>query len=84
VVAAPELVDLVPGRQLPVIVVPRGEEVAAGVLAFDERSVIVNLRYRYSIGLLRAAKIEIEAIDLWEFGKAGIGPFQLVLATKRG
>jgi hypothetical protein len=54
------------------------------VIAFGERRVIVNLRYRYSIGLLRAAKIDVEAIDLWEFGKAGIGPFQLVLATKRG
>ena len=84
VVAAPEMVDLVPVRDLRVIEVPRGEEFAAGVLAFGERRVIVNLRYRYSIGLLRAAKIEIEAIDLWEFGKAGIGPFQLVLATKRG
>jgi dimethylargininase len=84
VVAAPEMVDLVPVRDLRVIEVPRGEEFAAGVLAFGERRVVVNLRYRYSIGLLRAAKIDVEAIDLWEFGKAGVGPFQLVLATKRG
>jgi dimethylargininase len=84
VVAAPDMVDLVPVRDLRVIEVPRGEEFAAGVIAFGERRVIVNLRYRYSIGLLRAAKIEIEAIDLWEFGKAGAGPFQLVLALKRG
>ena len=84
VVAAPEMVDLVPVRDLHVIEVPRGEEFAAGVIAFGERRVIANLRYRYSIGLLRAAKIDVEAIDLWEFGKAGIGPFQLVLATKRG
>jgi dimethylargininase len=83
VVAAPEMVDLVPVRDLRVIEVPRGEEFAAGVLAFGERRVVVNLRYRYSIGLLRAAKIDVEAIDLWEFGKAGVGPFQLVLATKR-
>jgi dimethylargininase len=84
VVAAPEMVDLVPVRDLRVIEVPRGEEFAAGVVAFGERRVIVNLRYRYSIGLLRAAKIDVEAIDLWEFGKVGIGPFALVLATKRG
>jgi dimethylargininase len=84
VVAAPDMVDLVPMRDLRVIEVPRGEEFAAGVIAFGERRVVVNLRYRYSIGLLRAAKIDVEAIDLWEFGKAGIGPFQLVLATKRG
>jgi dimethylargininase len=84
VIAAPDLVDLVPVRDLRVIEVPRGEEFAAGVLAFGDRRVIVNLRFRYSIGLLRAAKIDVEAIDLWEFGKAGAGPFQLVLATKRG
>ena len=84
VVAAPEMVDLVPVRDLRVIEVPRGEEFAAGVLAFGERRVVVNLRYRESIKLLRGAKIDVEAIDLWEFGKAGIGPFELVLATKRG
>jgi dimethylargininase len=84
VVAAPEMVDLVPVRDLRVIEVPRGEEFAAGVLAFGERRAVVNLRFRESIGLFRAAKIEVEAIDLWEFGKAGAGPFQLVLAVKRG
>lgn len=83
VVASPDMVDLVPVRDLRVIEVPRGEEFAAGVIAFGERRVIANLRFRYSIGLLRAAKIEVEAIDLWEFGKAGVGPFELVLATKR-
>jgi dimethylargininase len=84
IVAAPEMVDLVPVSDLRVIEVPRGEEFAAGVLAFGERRVVMNLRYRESIGLLRAAKIDVEAIDLWEFGKAGAGPFQLVLAMKRG
>jgi hypothetical protein len=49
-----------------------------------DRRVIANLRFRESIGLLRAAKLEVVAIDLWEFGKAGVGPSQLVLATKRG
>lgn len=83
VVAAPDMVDLVPVRDLRVIEVPRGEEFAAGVIAFGERRVIANLRFRYSIGLLRAAKIDVEAIDLWEFGKVGAGPFSLVLATKR-
>jgi dimethylargininase len=84
IVAAPEMVDLVPVGDMRVIEVVRGEEFAAGVLAFGERRTVVNLRYRESIGLLRAAKIDVEAIDLWEFGKAGVGPFQLALATKRG
>jgi len=83
IVAAPERVDLVPVRDMKIVEVPRGEERAAGVLAFGERRVIANLRFRESIKLLRKAKIDVEAIDLWEFGKAGIGPFALVLAVKR-
>ena len=83
-VAAPERVDLVPVTGLHIVEVVRGEEAAAGVLAFGERRAIVNLRFRESIRLLRAANVAVEAIDLWEFGKAGIGPFQLVLPVKRG
>ncbi len=83
-VAAAEQVDLVPVTGLHIVEVVRGEEAAAGVLAFGERRAIVNLRFRESIRLLRAAKVSVEAIDLWEFGKAGVGPFQLVLPTKRG
>jgi hypothetical protein len=82
-VAAPERVDLVAAGGLRIVEVPRGEELAAGVLSLGERRVIANLRFRESIALMRRAKIAVEAIDLWEFGKAGIGPFQLVLATKR-
>ena len=83
-IAAPERVDLVPVTGLQIVEVVRGEEAAAGVLAFGERRAIVNLRFRESIRLLRAAGVSVEAIDLWEFGKAGVGPFQLVLPTKRG
>ena len=84
ILAAPERVDLVPVRDMKIVEVPRGEEHAAGVLAFGERRVIANLRFRESIKLLRKAKIEVEAIDMWEFGKAGVGPFALVVAIKRG
>jgi dimethylargininase len=83
VVAAPEWVDLVPVTGLQIVEVVRGEEHAAGLLAFGERRAVVNLRFRESIRLLRAARVAVEAIDLWEFGKAGIGPFQLVLPLKR-
>jgi dimethylargininase len=83
-IAAPEKVDLVAASGLQIIEVPRGEEFAAGVVAFGERRVIANLRFRESIALLRKAKITVESIDLWEFGKAGYGPFSLVLAVKRG
>lgn len=84
VVASPDKVDLVQAADLKVLEVPRGEEFAAGVLPIGERRVIANLRYRESIAIFRKAKIAVEAIDLWEFGKTGYGPFSLVLAVKRG
>ena len=84
VVAAPDRVDLVAATDLRVIEVPRGEELAAGVLVIRDRLVVANLRFRKSIAILRKAKIAVEAIDLWEFGKAGYGPFSLTLAVKRG
>ena len=82
-IAAPDRVDLVAASDLRIIEVPRGEELAAGVLALGERLVIANLRFRESISILRKAKIAVEAIDMWEFGKAGFGPFSLALAVKR-
>ena len=83
VVAAPGRVDLTALDGLRVIRVPRGEELAAGVLTLRERHVLANLRFRESIAMLRRAKITVEAIDMWEFGKAGFGPFALALAVKR-
>jgi dimethylargininase len=68
---------------LTLIDVPLGEEYAAGVLALGERRLIANLRFRESLARIRKAKIAIEAIDLWEFGKAGAAPPALVLALKR-
>jgi len=84
VVVASECVDIVPLSNLKTVEVPRGEEFAAGILALGERRVLANLRYRESVAVFRKAKLTVEAIDLWEFGKAGAGPFSLVLATKRG
>jgi dimethylargininase len=83
-IAAAERVDLVPVAGLRIVEVVRGEEAAAAVLPLGERRALVNLRFRESIKLLRAANISVDAIDLWEFGKAGVGPFQLVLPIKRG
>jgi dimethylargininase len=83
VVAAPDRVDLVAATDLRVVEVPRGEELAAGVLTLGERRVLTNNRFRDSIALMRKAKIVVEAIDLWEFGKAGFGPFALALPFKR-
>ncbi len=82
-IVAAELIDTGPLVGVQLIAVPRGEEYAAGLLALGNRRVIANLRFRESLKLLRQAKISVEAIDLWEYGKAGAGPFSLVLATKR-
>ena len=84
VIASPDKVDIVPASGVRVIELPRGEDAAAGVLATGERRVIANLRFRQSIVIMRKAKVTVDAIDLWEFGKAGFGPFSLVLALKRG
>jgi dimethylargininase len=84
VVAAPDRVDLVAAAGMRVIEVPRGEELAAGVLTLGERRVLTNVRFRESVALLRRAKITVEAFDLWEFGKAGFGPCALALPVKRG
>ncbi len=84
IVAAPDKVELSGVGGATVVAVPRGEEYAAGILALGARRAIANLRYRESVRMMRAAKILVEAIDLWEFGKAGYGPFSLVLAVKRG
>jgi len=83
-IAAPEKVDLRAVRDLELVELPRGEEYAAGVLALGEKRVLANLRFRESLLLMRKAKIAVEAIDLWEFGKAGAGVFSLVLPVKRG
>lgn len=64
--------------------VPSGEDYAAGLLVIGRRRVITNLRFRETIPRLRAAKIFVDAIDLWEFGKIGATPSSLVLPIKRG
>jgi dimethylargininase len=68
---------------LQAIVAPRGEDYGAGVLALGPRRVLANLRFRETIPLLRKAKLFVDAIDLWEFGKVGATPSTLALALKR-
>ncbi len=82
-IVAPQRLDVAALGDIRLIEVPLGEEYAAGVLALGERRVLANLRFRESLARLRQAKIAVEAIDLWEFGKVGAGPFSLVLATNR-
>ncbi len=83
VLAAPDKVDLVAVKDTQILEIPRGEEYACGVLTLGPRTVLANLRYRTALLLMKKAKISVEAIDLGEFGKAGVGPFALALPLKR-
>jgi len=83
VLFAPGLVDGAPFAGLQKIEAPRGEDYGAGVLALGSRRVLANLRFRETIPLLRAARVAVDAIDLWEFGKIGVTPSTLALALKR-
>jgi dimethylargininase len=84
VLYAPGLLDAECFAGLERIEAPRGEDYAAGVLALGGRRVIANVRFRQTIPRLRAAKIAVDAIDLWEFGKIGATPSSLALVLKRG
>lgn len=65
------------------IVLDRGEELGAGVLCLGDRHVLANLRFRTALSAMRRAGVTVDAIDLYDFCKAGITPAMLVLALKR-
>lgn len=56
---------------------------AAGCLALGPRHVVMDLRLSKAAVLLKKAKIFVEAIDLYDFGRAGAGPSALVLPLRR-
>ena len=85
IVAAPDFVDVAPLKdKAQIVAIPRGDEYGSSLLTLAPRRVIANLRFRVALPMLRKAKIEVAAIDLWEFGKVGGGPPALVLPLKRG
>jgi dimethylargininase len=65
------------------IVLDRGEELGAGVLCLGDRHVLADIRFRTALSKMRRARVTVEAIDLYEFGKIGITPSMLVLPLKR-
>jgi dimethylargininase len=84
-VAATDFVDTAPlDGKIKVIAIPRGDEYGASLLALGPRRVMANLRFAHALPILRKAKLDVVAIDLWEFGKVGGGPPALVLPLKRG
>ncbi len=82
-VYAPGVLDGSVFRGLKLVEAPRGEDYGAGVLALGPGRVLANVRFRLTTPLLRKAKIAVESIDLWEFGKLGITPSLLALALNR-
>lgn len=80
---APGVIDGSAFAGLRLLEAPRGEDYGAGVLALGPGRVLANVRFRKTIPLLRKAKIAVDAIDLWEFGKIGATPSLLTLALKR-
>lgn len=83
VLVASGLVDAAAFGGYTTILAPRGEDFGAGVLALGNKRVLANLRFRETIPLLRKAKITVDAIDLWEFGKLGATPSSMALVLKR-
>lgn len=84
VVVAGDYLDVAPlAGAAQLVAIPRGDQLGAGLLTLAPKRVIANLRFRVALPLLRKAKIDVTAIDLWEFGKIGAGPSSLVLPLKR-
>jgi len=83
VVASPRIVDVAAFGSIECIDAPDGEEYGAGVLAVGPRRVLANVRFRLLFAALRRARVAVDAIDLWEFGKVGVTPSLLALALKR-
>jgi len=83
-VIAPRVLDATAFAGFETIDVPFGEEYGAGLLAIGPRRVLANVRFREMLPRLRRARIAVDAIDLWEFGKVGVTPSIMALSLKRG
>ncbi|MBC5815677.1 MAG: hypothetical protein GIW97_03965 [Candidatus Eremiobacteraeota bacterium] len=83
IVVATERVDEAAFSGLRLVRLERGEELGAGVFALGDGRVIASMRYRTSLNQIRRAGIAVESIDLYDFGKVGIVPADLILALKR-
>lgn len=76
-------VDAAAFSRLRAIEIDSDEAFGAGVLNIGERHVIADLRYPKAVDALRKARVVVEAIDLYEFGKIGITPSMLAIALRR-
>lgn len=83
VVIAPDKVDGAAFEGFDLIELERGEDLGAGFLTIGQNHILCDVRYSFAHAQLRKTGIAVEAIDLYEFGKLGITPTQLVLPLRR-
>ncbi|MDP9017022.1 MAG: hypothetical protein M3N19_01710 [Candidatus Eremiobacteraeota bacterium] len=83
IVVGTDCVDEAALRGFTLIKLERGEELGAGVFPLGERRVAANMRFRTSLEQLRRAGVAVESIDLYDFGKIGLTPSNLILSLKR-
>ena len=82
-VVAPDKVDVGALGGLRLIEIPPGEDAAAAVLVLRPNSVLADLRFVPANRAFKRAKIAVEAIDLYEYAKIGLGPALIVLPVAR-
>lgn len=83
VVAVPELVRGAALDGVAVVAIPPELRWAAGCLALGPRHVIMDLRLPKACAIVKKAKIAVEAIDLYDFGRVAAGPWALALPLRR-
>ncbi len=82
-VAVPKLVSG-PGLEgIEIVALPPELAPAAGCLTLAPRLVVMDLRNAGACAILKRAKIAVEAVDLYDFARAGAGPSALALPLRR-
>ena len=82
-VAVPELVSGAGIEGIEIVALPPPLAPAAGCLTLAPRLVVMDLRNPVACAVLKRAKIAVEAIDLYDFARAGAGPWALALPLQR-
>ncbi|TAM76824.1 hypothetical protein EPN44_04490 [bacterium] len=82
-VAVPQLVSGVGLEGVELVALPPDLAPAAGCLTLAPRLVVMDLRNAAACAILKRAKIAVEAVDLYDFARAGAGPWALALPLRR-
>ncbi|TAM59201.1 hypothetical protein EPN52_08940 [bacterium] len=82
-VAVPALVRGDGLEGVEIVALPRESAGAADCLTLAPRLVVMDLRNAAACAVLKRRKIAVEAIDLYDFGRAGAGPSALALPLRR-